>query len=139
MAYGLKACSCHPLIADIQPTSGVTGGGGVPPDTSYREIFADVSGKKRQGKQGKWVKIEKERRKIVKGKVENWKWKYEKVQKEARTFFFFFFFFFLKTTEICFGFTRVGIFYRKKKKKSGKMTAPSEKYACNAPAANRPA
>ena len=37
-------------------TSGVTGGGQgdrVPPQTSDREIFADVSGKKRQGKKGK--------------------------------------------------------------------------------------
>ena len=38
--------------------SGVTGGGGAggqsaPPETSDREIFADVSGKKRQGKKGK--------------------------------------------------------------------------------------
>ena len=41
-----------------------------PPETSDREIFADISGKK-----GKGVKIEKKRRKIVKGKVENWKWK----------------------------------------------------------------
>ena len=62
------------------PFSGVTGGGGeqggrVPPETSDREIFADVSGKKRKGENGKGVKIEKKRRKIVKGKVENWKWK----------------------------------------------------------------
>ena len=42
-----------------------------PPKTSDWEIFADVSGKKRQGKKGKGVKIEKKRRKIVKGKVEN--------------------------------------------------------------------
>ena len=40
-----------------------------PPETSDREVFADVSGKKRQGKKGKGVKIKK-RRKIVKGKVE---------------------------------------------------------------------
>ena len=46
-----------------------------PPKTSDWEIFADVSGKKRQGKKGKGVIIEKKRRKIVKGKVENWKWK----------------------------------------------------------------
>ena len=43
------------------------------PETSDRELFADVSGKMRHGKKGKWVKIEKKRRKIVKGKVENWK------------------------------------------------------------------
>ena len=59
------------------------GGGGqgqgaeCPPETSDREIFADVSGKKRQGKKGKGVKIEKKRRKIVKGKAENLKWKWK--------------------------------------------------------------
>ena len=53
--------------------SGVTGGGGkgagcrVPPETSDREIFADVSGKKRQGKKGKGLKIEKKRWKIGNG------------------------------------------------------------------------
>ena len=35
------------------------GGQSAPPETSDREIFADVSGKKRQGKKGKGVKIEK--------------------------------------------------------------------------------
>ena len=53
------------------PFSGVTGRGqsAPPPETSDREIFlADVSGKKRQGKKGKGVKIEKKRRKIVKKK-----------------------------------------------------------------------
>ena len=54
--------------------SGVTGGGGgaggSPPPTSDREISADLPGK-RQGKNEKGVKIEKKRRKIVKGKVEN--------------------------------------------------------------------
>ena len=64
--------------------SGITGKGGgqeavCPPETSDREIFADVSGKKRQAKKGKGVKIEKKRRKIVKGKVENWNWKWEKL------------------------------------------------------------
>ena len=47
--------------------SGVTA-----PDTSHREISADLPGKERQGKKGK---MEKNRRKIRKGKVENWKWK----------------------------------------------------------------
>ena len=41
------------------------------PRTSDRELSADLPGKKRQGKKGKGVKIEKKRRKIVKGKVEN--------------------------------------------------------------------
>ena len=42
----------------------------MPPETSDREIFADLPGKKRQGKNGKGGKrkMEKKRRKIVKGK-----------------------------------------------------------------------
>ena len=40
----------------------------MPPQTSDREIFADVSGKNRQGKKGKGVKIEKKRGKIVQGR-----------------------------------------------------------------------
>ena len=36
--------------------------------TNDREIFADVSGKKGEGKKGKGVKIEKKRRKMVKGR-----------------------------------------------------------------------
>ena len=66
-------------VEDMQGEgSGVTGGGQggrVPPETCDWEIFADVSGKKRQGKKEKGVKIEKKRMKIVKGKVENLKLK----------------------------------------------------------------
>ena len=107
-------------------------GGRVPPGTSDREISADLPGKRRQGKKEKGVKIEKKRRKIVKGK------KVEKLQNEERTspppFFFFFLF---KTPKVCFGSTKMEIFYREKKhfmpeKKSGKMTTPSEKFCCYA-------
>ena len=51
--------------------SGVTGGGAeCPPERLLTgKFFDDVSGKKRQGKMGKGVKIEKKRRNIVKGKV----------------------------------------------------------------------
>ena len=51
-----------------QVGSGVTGGGqggqSAPPETSDLEIFDDVSGKKRQGKNGKGMKIDKKRWKI---------------------------------------------------------------------------
>ena len=57
--------------------------------------------------------MENKRRKIEKGKVENWKWKEGNLKKkkknEDRTFFFTF-----KTTEICFGSTKMGIFYLEK-------------------------
>ena len=62
---------CNSYGLRVGKPSGVTGGGQggrVPSVTSDWEIFADVSGKKRQGKKGKGVKIEKKRRKIVKGK-----------------------------------------------------------------------
>ena len=59
----------------LEAPSGVTGGAECPPENFDQEIFADISGKMRQGKKGKGVKIEKKSREIVKGKVENWKWK----------------------------------------------------------------
>ena len=110
--------------------SGVTGGEGgggkgqsapPPPETFDREISADLPGKKRQGKEkGKGVKIEKKRRKIVKEKV-------EKLQNEERTFLLSLF----KTTKICFGSTKMEIFYREKAfhagEKSGKITLPPRK------------
>ena len=60
--------------------------------------------------------MEKKSKKIVKEKVENWKWKEwkfqneeGKFQNEERTFFFFFSFF--KTNKICFGSTKIESFY----------------------------
>ena len=50
--------------------------------------------KERQGKKGKWSK-KKKKRKITKGKVENWRWKEEKLQNEGSFFFFFFFLLFI--------------------------------------------
>ena len=85
--------------------------------------------------------MEKKRRKIVKGKVENWKWKEGKLQNEERFFLFFIFCFSLfKTTRICFGSTKVDIFYREKsisrreKKEIRKNDfASSEKFSCYVP------
>ena len=80
--------------------SGVTGRGAeCPPETSDQEIFADLPGKKRQGKKGKWG------------------------NGEENSLF--------KMTKICFGSTKMEIFYREKAftpgKKSGKMTLPPQK------------
>ena len=62
-----------------------------------------------------------------------------KVIKRGEDLFFFFFFLLslLKTTEICFGSTKMGIFYWEKAFHAGKKIrknyfAPSEKYACYA-------
>ena len=84
-------------------------------------------------------KMEQKERKKWKRKVENWKWKEEKLKKEVRTFFFFSRLSLFKTTEICFGSTKMGIFYQEKPFHAGKKIrkndfAPSEKYACYAPA-----
>ena len=84
------------------------GGGGV--ETSDREIFADISRKKEaRKKKGKEVKLRREKEKW---KIVN---RSRKVIKRGEDFFFFFFLFsflLLKTTKICFGSTKMGIFYR---------------------------
>ena len=62
-------------------TGGITGGWAEcpPPQTSDWEISADQPGKKEARKKGEnW----KEKWKILKGKVENWKWEVEKLQNE---------------------------------------------------------
>ena len=69
------------LNGHLAVVSGVTGGGQgerVPPRDFWPGNFCWRIGKKEARKKGKMVKIgkiEKKRRKIVKGKVENWKWK----------------------------------------------------------------
>ena len=62
-----------------------------------------------------------------------------KVIKSVQDFFFFFFLLFtFENDGICFGSTKMGIFYREKTFHAGKKIrkndfAPSEKYACYAP------
>ena len=144
----------------MQHRSGVTGGGGgagaetPPPETFHREMFADVSGKKRQVKKGKGVKIEKKRRKVGKGKREGGKKMEIEVGKVIKRgedlFFFFFFFFFSSSSSSSFHFWKrrkfvLGLpkweFSTGKKtfhawKKIRKNYFPhSGKYACYAPAA----
>ena len=62
-----------------------------PPDTSNREISADLAEKSGKEKKGKWRRKEG---KSKKGKVENWKWKEEKWQNEEMTLLCFVCFFF---------------------------------------------
>ena len=131
-------------------SSGVTGGGGggqgaeCPPETSDREMFGDLSGKKREGKNLKRGETVEEKKKNIREKVENWKWKEGrrgKFQNVERIFFFFFFFCFslFKTMKIFWGATKMEIFFTGKMdftpgKKSGKIDfAPSEKNSCYAP------
>ena len=96
--------------------------GRVPPRDFWRGNFCWPTGEKKVRKNGKGLKIDENWRKIVKGKV-------EKLQNEERIFFFFSL---LKTTKICFGSTKMEIFYREKafyagKKKSGKITLSPQK------------
>ena len=91
--------------------------------------------KKRQGKKGKGVKIEKEEKEREGGKF---KMEGGKVTKWGEDLFLFCFSLF-KTTKICFGSTKMEIFYREKafhaRKKIRKNDfAPSEKFSCYSPA-----
>ena len=99
--------SLHHTTSQWRNRPGGGAGGRVPPEISGREISADLPGKERQGKKGKWS------RKEGNGKREGGKLKMEggKVIKWSEDFFFFFFFFFclslFKSTEICFGSTKM--------------------------------
>ena len=125
---------CDLVIQYLTQWRNRRGGGGrgaqCPPRDFWPGNFCWLIWKK-IGKE-KRVKIEKKRRKIVKGR-----WKGEKLEMEAgkvlkrgEALFFFFFFFFslLKTTEICFGSTKMGIFYREKAFHAGKKN--QEKLLC---------
>ena len=98
-------------------TSGVTGGGRVPPWQFPSENFCWPTGKTEARKKGK---SKESSRKIVKGKVENVKRKGGGSMKWAEDLFFFppcffLFFHFLKPLRfVCFGCTKMGIFYWKK-------------------------
>ena len=106
-------------------TAGVGGRGRVPLDTSHREISADLPGKERQGKKGK---LRRKEEKPTKGrwKIGNRKGKGKVIKWREDLFSLF------KTTEICFGSTKMRIFYRENAfhagKKSEKMTLPPLKY-----------
>ena len=78
--------------------SGVTGGGRqggrVPPETSDQEIFADVSGKKKQGKKGKGWKLRRKEGKLWKGRWKIGIGSRKSSKKRWGPFFFLLFFFF---------------------------------------------
>ena len=102
-------------------------GGSVPPQTFDREISADLPGKERQEKKGKWSRKE--------GKSKNAMWKIEngrrKSYKMRRGTLFFFRFSLLKTTEICFGSTGKKTFHAGENQE--KWLRPSKKYSSYAP------
>ena len=97
------------------------------PDTSHWEISADLPGKERQGKQGKWRKKEGKLKKEG-GKL---KMEGEKLQNKEGPFFFpfLFFFTFQNLWNLFWVLSKLEFSTRKKhfmtgKKKSGKMTFP---------------
>ena len=98
-----------PLFCPL--SSGVTAGGGAvcPPDTSHREISADLPGKRGKEKTGKWRRKKKRKSKQGRWKMENGKRKSHKMR-----WGHFFFFSIWKTSEICFGSTKMVIVYREK-------------------------
>ena len=113
-----------------QGVSGITGGGGrVPPRDFWPGISCWPIGKKETRKKGEkgwklWRK--KENCKTQGGKL---KMEGEKLENKERTFFFFFFCLSLsKTTKICFGSTKMEIFYREKAIHSEKKN--QEKWLC---------
>ena len=53
-------CTCHLQWRNRRGA----GGQSAPPETSDREIFVDVSGKKRQGENGKGVKLRRKEGKL---------------------------------------------------------------------------
>ena len=83
------------------------------PETSDREIFADVSGKNRQGKKGKRGKNEEEKKENCRREGGKLEMEVGKVIKSGENFFFFFLIFYWEHFTLG--------------KKSGKTTFPSQK------------
>ena len=108
-------------------TSVQWGGGGRALTGKFLLAHQEKRGKE---KKGTWRRKEG---KLKKGrlKIENRRDESYKIRRGPLFFFFFFFFSLFKTTEICFGSTRMGIFYQEKSfhagKKSGNMTLPPMK------------
>ena len=79
------------LCSDHCSSSGITGRGAeCPPETSDREIFADVSGKKRQGKKGKRGKNWEEKKENCKKERGKLEMEVENIIKRGEDPFFFF-------------------------------------------------
>ena len=116
-------------------------GGRVPPRDFWPGNFCWPIGEKKRGRE-KMEKgeTEKKRRKIVKGKVENWEWKEGLVSKWGEDLFFFlsFFAFTFQNDKNLFWVYQNGNFLPEKAFHAGKKIrkndfAPSEKFSCYAP------
>ena len=106
-------------------------GAGAPLRLLTGKFLLTCTGKRQGRKEGK---MEQKRRKIKEGKVENWKWKEEKLQNKERTplFFFFFAFHFWKTLKFVLVLPKWEFSSRKKhfmrRKKSGKYSPPKKNF-----------
>ena len=136
----LSQCG-HWKTSEGMEGSGVTGGGGgqgesTPLETSDWEIFADVSGEKKQGKKGKGVKIEEKEGKLLKGRWKIGNGSRKSYKKWWGTFFFFAFHFWIRRKFVL-GLPKWEFLPRKNISRREKIRkndfAPSEKYACYAP------
>ena len=111
-----------------QSSSGVTGGGQSAPQRLLTGKFLLTYREKRGKEKREKGEMEKKRRKIVKRKVENWNWLEESCKMRRGLFVCLFVCFsLLKTTKICFGCTKMKIFYREKVFHAGKNR---EKWLC---------
>ena len=135
--YFFIFASCEPVKPYQFTISGVTGRGRLPPPPpAWPANFCWSIGKKEARKKWERGKKEKNRRKIVKGKVRNWKWKEGKIQNEERTFFFFLLFTF-QNDENLFWVYQNGNFLPGKRiscreKNQENDFSPSEKISCYA-------
>ena len=109
-----------------------------PPRLPTGKFLMTYREKRGKEKREKGWKLRRKEGKLWKGRWKIGIWSRISYKKRWGLLFFFFCFSLLKTTEICFGFTKIGIFYREKAFHVGKKIrknyfAPSEKYACYAP------
>ena len=148
MGYEIVIAQSHNLLCMRFSTesSGVTGGGQGhfgPPQISDREIFADVAGKKRQGKRGENWEEKKENCKREGGKLEMEVGKVmkrgddRKVMKRGEDLFFFLLFTFENDWNLFWVYQNGNFLPGKSISRRNKIRkndfAPSEKYACYAP------
>ena len=109
--------------------SGVTGRGAeCPPRDFWPGNFYWCIGKKEERKKGKRGKNWEEKKENCKREGGKLEMEVGQVVKRGEDLFFFFFFSLLKTTTICFGCTKMGIFYRGKK--NSRREKNQEKWLC---------
>ena len=122
----------HELPSDVTGR-GQAGGQSVPQRLLTGKFLLMYWEKNKQGKKEKGWKLRRKEGKLKKGRWKIWNGS----GKSDKKWWGLFFFHFWKMTEICFGSTKMGIFYWEKisrrEKNQEKWLCPSEKYACFTP------